>query len=124
MPRPLLAEDVSLAFQNWLRWSTGNGLWLTTLTLLVLLWAGLYAWGRMRSSSSGVSFGDPESLFRELCQLHRLGGRDQEILSQLAKQHSAAQPALVFVDPRILSAAEDENAPRLRAKLFGDATTS
>ena len=123
------AVDGSHSADPWVRPSNSsseNGWWTLIILGIAALWVGLIFWNRSRkrSKQEGQSW---EVLFQELCDLHNLSQPDRELLSACALSQNLEQPALAFVDPRILfrhiqqdphsaAAAQD-----LVGRLFGDA---
>lgn len=96
---------------------------------LGLLWLGITLWDRYQA----VNAPDKpryETLFVELCQVHKLAEGESRWLEKLAVQNGFDDPARVFIAPSPLEAetrAEGEDASIARAllhKLFGgDAAT-
>jgi hypothetical protein len=101
-----------------------NGILVVTVLAIALFWTGLYLWDRHRKSTVRLLTG-PRGLFQELCQVHRLSPTDQALLSKAADRKQLDQPAVIFVDPRILSEFATSPHPeaadyaRLSEKLFG-----
>jgi hypothetical protein len=65
-------------------------------------------------------------LFLQLCDLHKLSKAERQLLRNVAKSQKLSQPALAFVDPRVLMNFA-ENSPGMAAevrslvdRLFGE----
>lgn len=120
--------ETTQAFTRWSRHSAsfGNYAFLAGLAAVIAaVWIGLYWWDRQRSSRL-EAIDTPDTLFEQLCKVHRLNVGEQQLLAQVAQATCANQPALVFVDLRCLqSQVEGGNTEQLRdltRKLFGPAT--
>jgi hypothetical protein len=88
------------------------------------LWAALHYWGRYRDRI--LRNGDsPQSLFLELCHVHRLSRLEKTLLMQAATAAKLAEPAIAFVNPQVLGAmkgsvsADVQERRVLMEKLFG-----
>lgn len=73
----------------------------------------------------------PRRLFRALCKLHNLNGREKALLKRTATAGSLKHPAQLFVSPELLSANAVRLSPQRQAKLrqvcmklFGNVTTA
>jgi hypothetical protein len=91
---------------------------------IVGLWAALHYWGRYRDRI--LRRGDsPQSLFLELCRVHRLSHPERTLLMQAATAAKLAEPAVAFVNPQVLGAikgsvsADAQERRVLMEKLFG-----
>ena len=69
----------------------------------------------------------PRALFRELCSAHRLNRSSRHLLRRLARHHQLADPASVFVEPKLfdledagsMPAARRDELISLRDRIFG-----
>ncbi|QEG35665.1 hypothetical protein [Bythopirellula goksoeyrii] len=82
------------------------------LLLVVGLVAAFVAYRRRNDLERPCT--DSQKLFRELCQAHQLDQGTQKLLSKLAVAFQLAQPAEVFVSPRVFS--PDQLPEHLRAE--------
>jgi hypothetical protein len=88
------------------------------------LWAALHYWGRYRDRILGRA-GSPQSLFLELCHVHRLSRPEKTLLMQAATAAKLADPAVAFINPQVLGAmkgsvsADAQERRVLIEKLFG-----
>lgn len=109
--------------------AAGNaaGLWILIITSVgvVLVWGAIFGWDkwitfRNRQSSS------PGSLFNDLCRMHRLRRGDTQLLGRILVTDPQANPAIIFVNPAILTgyaethSAEKNACDSLLKKLFGE----
>lgn len=76
-------------------------------------------------------FNSPRRLFRALCKLHGLSGRERSLLRRTAAMNSLKHPAQLFVMPDLLTAKASQVPARqaaeitaLRDKLFGELNTA
>jgi hypothetical protein len=121
--------EVSNSVNRWYRRSgslSENGFLGVIILAIAMLWVGLYLWDRSRKPWKRTA-NDREGLFSQLCDLHNLSKRDRLLLINLAKAQKLDQPALAFVNPRILLAFA-KNSPGMSAevrslvdRLFGEA---
>ena len=83
------------------------------------LWAVLHYWNRYRDKI--LRRGDsPQSLFLELCRVHRMDRTEKSLLMQAVTAAQLDEPAVVFVNPQVLGAMSESQACRaLTEKLFG-----
>ena len=105
--------------------SMGNtGFIIAVLFGIVALGGGLYYWTQRRKISLQKS-SNPRSLFLELCHLHQLSRSERSLLLRAFDARQPSQPAIMFVDPSILSAVKQSPSPDSQAyaaladKLFG-----
>lgn len=109
---PLVNVDVSRAVSRYNeRSSTLEDNWflLGAILALLLFWVGLYYWDKYRKKTDRqVNY--PQELFLELCQKHRLNRSERSLLWHAAEQAYPNQPAVVFVDPRILKKRGESDA--------------
>jgi hypothetical protein len=97
--------EISESVNRWFRRSSSAseaGLWGGIFLAIVSLWVGLYLWDRFRKAPKKAG-DDREGLFLQLCDLHKLSKAERLLLKNVAKSQKLSQPALAFVDPRILS---------------------
>ena len=109
--------------------SPGNNLiFIAVGVLLALFWLSLYLWDRCGSRVPRGAF-RAKPLFDELCQAHRLGRADRELLVRLADSRQVAEPALLFVNPVLLHDPANADAPlapdveKLLKRLYGEAAS-
>jgi hypothetical protein len=96
--------EISESVNRWFRRSSSAseaGLWGGIFLAIVSLWVGLYLWDRFRKAPKKAG-DDREGLFLQLCDLHKLSKAERLLLKNVAKSQKLSQPALAFVDPRIL----------------------
>jgi len=97
---------------------------VTWMGLIISFWVGLYYFDKWRKSRSGT-VGSAKSLFLELCRVHGLSRKERSLLLRAAKLYQPLEPAVIFVDSRILARCENAPSPEkegyagLSAKLFG-----
>jgi hypothetical protein len=121
--------EISSALNRWFRRSNSiseNGIWILILMAIGTLWMGLYFWDRWRKPRRLPGL-DREGLFTQLCDLHHLSNSDRQLLRTVAKTQRLDQPALAFVNPKMLLAFA-ESTPQatlevrhLADRLFGPA---
>jgi len=98
---------------------------ITWIGLIIAFWIGLYYFDQWRKSRSAM-MGSAKSLFVELCKAHRLTRTERALMLRAAKVYNPAEPAAIFVDPRILSSCATLPKPDgpdyslLRQKIFGE----
>lgn len=124
----IAAADLSEAVKAMNRYSRRSGSimdnWpiFAAFAAIVLFWAALHYWDRYRASRAGKSAA-PQSLFDELCELHKLAKADRTLLAKAVAAQKLEQPAMAFVDPRVLARAGANGSEaaydRLRTRLFG-----
>lgn len=103
------------------------GFWILIITVVgvVLVWGAIFGWDkwvtfRKRQRST------PSSLFNDLCRKHRLRRTDMQILGRVLAATPQQNPAIVFVNPAILTgyaeahANEKTRCDALLKKLFGE----
>jgi hypothetical protein len=90
---------------------------------IALLWAGLYYWDKHRKTIV-LESKTPQSLFDELCRVHKLSRADIALLAKASVMDRLKHPATAFVDPGVLRRAEisdgGDGYRRLRLRLFAD----
>lgn len=123
----LAGTDLGRAFARYSRRSNSfEENWIVLLVIggIAALWIGLYVWDWLRKEDDPTP-DVPNSLFIELCRAHRLERGERELLARLAEAQDLAQPALLFVQPAILTAAGRSDLPEapvfagLGRRLFG-----
>lgn len=94
---------------------------------IALLWAGLYYWDKHRKAIV-LESKTPQSLFDELCRVHKLSRADITLLTKASVLEKLKHPATAFVDPGVLRRAEISNGGngfrQLRLRLFGADSTA
>jgi hypothetical protein len=127
----VILANVGEALSRYMRQSTSTqrgGIWGFALLAVILFWVGIYVWDE-RSKRVKIPEEKSESLFQQLCKTHRLNQQQRTKLLTAAKQCELAEPAVVFVDPKVLSqlAGDDSGESRAYAELgqqlFGSAFT-
>ncbi len=95
---------------------------LVAIAAIALFWAVLHFWDKYRKSRVS-ELTTPQSLFEELCDLHKLGKADRTLLEKVVTAQNLDQPAAVFVDPGVLATAASSGGEggylKLRSRLFG-----
>lgn len=86
---------------------TALGYIVAALCIVVLMWAVLGWWERFVSRRSR-----PATLFDELAEAHGLNGGDRELLRAVARENGFDEPAMVFVRPDAVAAAQPSRAAR------------
>jgi hypothetical protein len=123
----LLADSLGDGFREFSKGSkSASDYWIvfSAVGLLVSGAAALFFWDRKREITVRDE-STPESLFRELCNEHRLSPTERELLLKVVGSgpNRLEQPALVFVDPSILAGwlarGEITGLEGLVRKLFG-----
>jgi hypothetical protein len=125
----LFAQNLGDGFRKFTQGSNSSSDYMFLFVTIGLLAAGavaLFIWDRRRAQSVRAAE-TGESLFRELCNEHRLTRVEQELLLRClgSGEDRLEQPALVFVDPTILrryaARAGSDSTPgnSLANKLFG-----
>jgi len=103
---------------------SGNWFLIVLVAGIGLLWLGLYYWDKYRKLKDEEG-SDPASAFSDLCGVHQLSRMERSLLRNVASSKKLEQPAIVFVDPEILSAFTRTNSTKgqayaaLEKKLFG-----
>lgn len=94
-------------------------LFLFVAAILASLAAAIYCWNRVRHKL--LQRGDsPQSLFQELCRVHRLTRPEKSLLMQAVSTAELREPAAAFVNPVVLeSLDESPETIALSDKLFG-----
>jgi hypothetical protein len=88
------------------------------------LWISINWIDRVRSRRR-ISGSSPQSLFLELCQVHRLGPSDQQLLWAVTASECPDRCCRIFIDPEVLHAAsrsskfDSRGCQRLASRLFG-----
>jgi hypothetical protein len=92
---------------------------LSVALVLATLAVAIYCWNRIRDMI--LQRGDsPQSLFQELCRVHRLTRPEMSLLMRAATTAALSEPAVAFVNPGVLeSLDESPEATALSEKLFG-----
>ncbi len=136
IPQPLLLGQGRVMDMG--REFRGDAAMLSTNDVLMgigaLVGAGLFFWllkvlrnrqDRKRTINS------PRRLFRALCKLHGVSGRERALLRRTAAMNALKHPAQLFVMPDLLSSKATQLPPKqaaeitaLRDKLFGDLSTA
>lgn len=99
-------DEVSRAFRN--RGMLQENWVLITATIVIgTIWITLYLWEnyQLRLKANADT---PQGLFYDLCKTHRLSRTDIAYLLKAANAHYKEQPAMVFIDPSILTAYSNE----------------
>ena len=125
---PVLANaDAFEASRRYLQRSSSPreyALILGALGLIILFWAALIYWDRIRARFTQRTH-DPKSLFLELCHAHGLSSMERSLAWHAANLKGLPQPATVFVDQKILAELAAADGPHaaelggLRQRLFG-----
>jgi hypothetical protein len=108
---------------------SGVGTWIIHGIIIVstaaCLWVSINWVDRLRSRRR-ISNASPQALFLELCQAHRLGHGDQQLLWAVASSQCPDRCCRIFIDPDILSGAvrsskkfDVRGCQRLASRLFG-----
>jgi len=93
-------DDVSRAFRN--RGILQENWVLISATIVIgSVWLGLYLWENLQIQRK-ASADTPLGLFYDLCKTHRLSRTDINYLLKVTEEYAQEQPALVFIDPRLL----------------------
>ncbi len=83
----------SLLQENWL---------LISATLAIgTVWLSLYLWENLQIRRKALK-DTPEGLFYDLCKANRIGRTDINYLLKATSERYSDQPAMVFINPRIL----------------------
>lgn len=125
----LLAESLGEGFRKFTQGTKSTSDYLFLFAVLGLLTGGavaLFLWDRRRTQSVREAE-TAESLFRELCNEHRLTRPESELLLRCLQTGGkrSEQPAIVFADPTILrhygeqGGADASASKSLAKKLFG-----
>lgn len=103
-----------------------SDLWLP---IAVIVCAAAIAWfvSRYLKLREARKADNPQALFAELCQAHRLNWSNQQLLRALANAHRLPSPAQLFVEPERFDvaplgrafASRQARIAALRARLFG-----
>ncbi len=98
-------------------WSYGVWLGLG----IVVVWTLLYLWERRHRWLHNAPTVGRRTLFQQLCDAQRISTADEERLEAHAQRLQLADPALLFIDPRLLEslAAADPRDQRLGVQIFG-----
>jgi len=108
--------------------SSDNWFLLIAILAIVLLWAILYHWDKFRKKFARQRNDNPQILFIELCKVHALSYAERALLRKAIEVKKLAQPAMLFVDPDLLSGMSASGSPeapdyaKLVRKLFGEET--
>lgn len=103
--------------------SSDNTFLYISFAMIAAFWGVLYYWDKWRKQRSKRT-GSAKSLFMELCDAHRLARTERALLMKAAKSLGAGEPAVLFVDPRIVgkfaaaSGGEAKQYAALSSKLF------
>jgi hypothetical protein len=81
--------------------AASSWIWLVVATALGGAWYGLTKWNRSRKGEVGDGT-SPKSLLAELEAAHKLSRIERGLLSEAAAIQNLQDPALLFVDSRIL----------------------
>ncbi|MGE3314670.1 MAG: hypothetical protein AB7O26_06090 [Planctomycetaceae bacterium] len=125
----LLAQNLGDGFRKFSQGSQTSSDYMFLFIVLGILVAGavgLYIWDRRRTQSVREAE-TGESLFRELCNEHRLTRPERDLLMRClgSGDDRLEQPALVFADPTILrryaerAGADSKESRSLANKLYG-----
>jgi hypothetical protein len=125
----LLAQNLGDGFRKFTQGSQSKSDYMFLFVVIGILMAGavaLFIWDRRRVQSVRAAE-TGESLFRELCNEHRLTRPESELLLRCLGSGSdrLEQPALIFVDPTILrhytekGGSDAAGCRSLARKLFG-----
>ena len=129
MSRAILAnvdrfKEMGRGLQGTNSWGDSSFL-IIAIGLIIVFWVVLYHWDSLRGRASRKE-GNPKSLFLDLCDAHQLTRAERALLFKAVGTANSGQPALVFVDSRILGrlatqrSTEADTYARLAAKLFGE----
>ncbi len=96
---------------------------------IVLALVGVTAWLIVKylSRKEKAGYRNPKELFLDLCRAHQLNRRERALLLQLAQDHQLAQPAAIFLSPRLFESAQEPDSEaaqreallQIRDRLFG-----
>lgn len=109
-----------------------QALWHSTLLLAVIaaMVAGLFYWQAWQKKRMEWEVNDPMALVKELNFVHQLSDPEKRLMQELSKKNALSSPLKLFVEPKFLLAAWDDDSlrssrssvGRLLSKLF-DITT-
>ncbi|WP_417391084.1 hypothetical protein [Gimesia sp.] len=94
-------DEISRAFRN-RSLLQENWMLISATIVIVMVWLTLYLWENMQLQRKANS-DTPQGLFYDLCKTHRLSRTDISYLLKASAAHCEEQPAMVFIDPVILS---------------------
>ncbi len=128
MSRAILAnidrfKEMRRGFQGTNSWGDSSFLFIA-IGLIIVFWVVLYHWDSFRGRAA-KSDSTPKSLFLDLCDVHQLTRAERALLFKAVGATNSLQPALVFVDSRILGrlatqrSTDADTYARLATKLFG-----
>lgn len=124
----LILANLGQAWARYMRNSLSlesNWTWLVAFVSIALLWIGLFFWDK-HSRPARSPAARAGSLFIELCETHGLTPQQRSSLLAATKKDHLAEPAVVFIDPRIVgrlaeSESNDTGAyAALHQRLFGE----
>ena len=82
---------------------------LLIVSVVVLIGVLIFMWilNRAMTQQEGPRlYNDPKQLFRDLCRAHELTGGQRRLLLAIARSQKLQQPAMLFVEPDRLTAAQ------------------
>ncbi len=96
---------------------------VVVLPAIISLTVGVFLVGRKLHRERPARI---QSLFSELCQTHEMNADERRTLTRLASRRGLAEPAVLFIDPRLFQESDADGKPcnhliaALRHRLFGD----
>lgn len=99
-------DEISRAFRN--RSILEENWLLISATLIIgTIWLTLYVWENLQIRRKAIA-DTPQGLFYDLCKAHRLNRTDINYLLKATSDNYHDQPAMIFIDPQIISAFSSE----------------
>lgn len=99
-------DEISRAFRN-RSLLEENGLLISATLFIGAIWLTLYVWENLQIRRKAVA-DTPQGLFYDLCKVHRLNRTDINYLLKATSETYHDQPAMVFIDPQIISTYSNE----------------
>jgi len=89
-----------------------QALWHSVLFLVIFAAAvvGLFYWQAWRKKLAEWEVNDPMALVKELNLVHQLADPEKRLMQELAKKNALSSPLKLFVEPKYLLAAWDDDA--------------
>ncbi len=90
------------------------------VTLIILVWIGLFAWEWRRRRALAEAAAAPVALIDQLILAHGLDAGAVQVLRNAAARCQLADQVTLFLDPRMLVTSSDPAERALGLRLFGD----